>query len=263
MASVQGKYVVITGASGGIGKALALEVAKRGAIPILMARSIDKLEQLSIEIKERYGIKAPFFQLDVRNRADIEATFQLLLKEIPAVDVLVNNAGFGIFDDVQDLSLDDMSNMFEVNVFGLIACTKMVLPLMLEQNSGHIINIASQAGKLATPKSSVYSATKHAVLGFTNSMRMELHDTGIFVTAVNPGPIRTNFFEVADASGQYKQKVEKWMLDPGSVAKEIADAVYTNKREINLPGWMSFGSKVYQLFPGLMEKFAGKAFRQK
>jgi short-subunit dehydrogenase len=263
MADLQGKYIVITGASGGIGKALALEVAKRGATPILMARSLDKLEQVANLIKMNSGKEALFYQLDVRNRQDIEATFKQLFTEIPSVDVLVNNAGFGIFDEVHSLSLDDMSNMFEVNVFGLIACTKLVLPSMLEHNTGHIINIASQAGKLATPKSSVYSATKHAVLGFTNSLRMELHDSALHVTAVNPGPIRTNFFDIADAKGDYKQKVDKWMLDPDKVAIEIANAMVTGKREINLPGWMNMGSTMYQLFPRLVEKFAGKAFRQK
>ena len=263
MAEWKGKYIVITGASGGIGKALALEVAKRGATPVLLARSLDKLEEAAKEIKITTGISAPFYRLDVRKREDVEAAFEKVLEQIPVIDVLVNNAGFGIFDEVHALSLDDMSEMFEVNVFGLIACTKKALPAMLDRNSGHIINIASQAGKLATPKSSVYSATKHAVLGFTNSLRMELHDTGIRVTAVNPGPIRTNFFDIADSSGHYKKNVEKWMLDPEAVAKKIADAMFTNRREINLPGWMGIGSKLYQVFPGLVEKFAGNIFRQK
>ncbi|MEA3321155.1 MAG: SDR family oxidoreductase [Bacillota bacterium] len=263
MASLQGKYIVITGASGGIGKALALEVAKRGATPVLMARSLDKLEQVAAQIKLNYQIEAPVYPLDVRKQTDIEQTFKQLLTEIPAVDVLVNNAGYGKFDEIADLSLDDMSGMFEVNVYGLIACTKMVLPSMLEQNQGHIINIASQAGKIATPKSSVYAATKHAVLGFTNSMRMELYDTNIFVTSVNPGPIRTEFFDIADSSGSYKQKVEKWMLEPEYVAKRIADAMFTRTREINLPGWMNMASKLYQVFPGVVEKLGGKAFRQK
>jgi short-subunit dehydrogenase len=263
MASLQGKYIVITGASGGIGKALTVEVAKRGATPILMARSLDKLEQAAAQIQMNHQVKPLYYQLDVRNRTDIERTFKQLFTEIPVVDVLINNAGFGKFDAVDDLSLEDMSGMFEVNVYGLIACTKMVLPSMRQHNQGHIINIASQAGKLATPKSSVYAATKHAVLGFTNSLRMELHDTNINVTAVNPGPIRTEFFDIADSSGGYKQKVDKWMLEPDKVAEQIANAMFTKRREINLPVWMNMASKLYQLFPGLVEKFGGKAFRQK
>lgn len=235
MTKLNGKHIVITGASGGIGKALAFEVAKRGAIPILLARSLDKLAQVASDIEKEYGIKVRFYQLDVRNNADIERTFQLLLKEIPTVDVLVNNAGYGKFDDVIDLSLDDMSGMFEVNVYGLISCTKMVLPAMLKQNSGHIINVASQAGKIATPKSSVYAATKHAVLGFTNSMRMELHDSNIQVTSINPGPIRTEFFQIADSTGSYQKKVDKWMLEPEFVASKIADAMFTKNVRLTCP----------------------------
>ncbi|CAG9621522.1 SDR family NAD(P)-dependent oxidoreductase [Sutcliffiella rhizosphaerae] len=263
MTNIKSKNVVITGASGGIGKALAVEVAKRGGIPIMMARSIDKLEQIATQIQAEFQVEAKVYQLDVRNKVDIKRTFQQVMAEVSTIDVLVNNAGYGKFDDVVDLSLDDMSGMFEVNVYGVIACTKMVLPPMLKQNSGHIINVASQAGKIATPKSSVYAATKHAVLGFTNSMRMELHDTKIFVTAVNPGPIRTDFFDIADSTGSYKQKVDKWMLDPDMVASRIADVMFTKTREINLPVWMNMASRMYQLFPGIIEKFGGNAFRQK
>ena len=99
---------------------------------------------------------------------------------------------------------------------------------MLKENKGHIINIASQAGKLATPKSSGYSASKHAVLGFTNSLRMELAKTDIYVTAVNPGPIQTNFFSIADQSGNYEKSAEK-----------TVNIIGKPKREVNLPKWMN------------------------
>ena len=261
--TLEGKYICITGASGGIGKEVALEVSKRGAKPILMARSLDKLEEVATQIKSQYNKDAIVIPVDVGNIEQVQAAFSSLLEKVPTVHCLVNNAGFGIFDEVLHMNLNDMEKMFEVNVFGLMACTKLVLPAMIKQNSGHIINIASQAGKLATPKSSVYSATKHAVLGFTNSLRMELHGTNINVTAVNPGPIRTNFFHVADASGDYASKVDKWMLDPSVVASKIVDAMFTNKREINLPGWMNASAKMYALFPTLVEKMAGPAFRKK
>ncbi|WP_096153532.1 MULTISPECIES: SDR family NAD(P)-dependent oxidoreductase [Bacillus] len=261
--TLEGKFICITGASGGIGKEVALEVSKRGATPILMARSLDKLEEVAAQIKSQYNKDAVVIPVDVGNLEQVQEAFSVLLEKVPTVHCLVNNAGFGIFDEVLHMNLSDMEKMFEVNVFGLMACTKLVLPTMMEQNNGHIINIASQAGKLATPKSSVYSATKHAVLGFTNSLRMELHGTNIYVTAVNPGPIRTNFFQVADASGDYASKVDKWMLDSSFVAKKIVDAMFTGKREINLPGWMNATAKAYQLFPTFVEKVAGSAFRKK
>ena len=263
MSKLQEKTIVITGASTGIGELIAYEVAAQGATPILMARSSGRLVEITEKINNRYSINALYYQLDVSDLDSVQAVFSDLFTKVKTVDVLVNNAGFGIFDSVVDADLAQMKAMFEVNVFGLIACTKWVLPKMIAQNSGHIINIASQAGKIATPKSSVYSSTKHAVLGFTNSLRMELSESNIHVTAVNPGPIRTKFFDIADQSGNYAKNVDRFMLDPNAVARKITNAMFTSKREINLPGWMNIGSVLYTLFPTVVEKVGGKAMFKK
>jgi uncharacterized protein len=260
---LKGKNVVITGASSGIGEKIAKEAAASGANVVLLARSSDKLEQISADITSKASSSCYTYTLDVSDLEAVQQTFENIFATVGTVDVLVNNAGFGVFDTVIDAKLEDMKSMFEVNVFGLIACTKMVLPKMVEQNAGHIINIASQAGKIATPKSSIYSATKHAVLGFTNSLRLELAGTNVYVTAVNPGPIRTNFFNVADKSGSYVKNVEKYMLDSEDVAKQIVGLMFTRKRELNLPRWMNTGSVLYQLFPTAVEKIAGNAFYKK
>lgn len=139
----------------------------------------------------------------------------------------------------------------------------MVLPVMKQQKGGHIINVASMAGKIATPKSSVYSATKHAVLGYSNSLRLELADDNVFVTTVNPGPIATNFFNIADEQGTYVKNVQRYMLQPEFVAKKITDAMLTKTREINLPRWMNAGSVIFALFPRLFEKAGKKVFNKK
>jgi short-subunit dehydrogenase len=258
-----GKYIVITGASSGIGEKMAYKVARNGAIPILLARNVEKLAETAKIIEKEFKITCLYKRLDVSDLDSIKATFTDILAHIPRVDILVNNAGFGIFKEVTEATLDELKAMFDVNVFGLIACTKMVLPNMMDNHGGHIINIASQAGKLATPKSSFYSASKHAVLGFTNSLRMEVVKNNIFVSAVNPGPIKTNFFIIADESGTYVKNVEKWMLDPDDVAEKIVRMMLTSKRELNLPQWMNLGSKLYQLFPQFVEKMGGSAFDQK
>lgn len=260
---IRGKIIVITGASSGIGQRVALKAAECGAVPVLLARSEDILRDTARSIKEKYDIDSPYYKADVSNIDELQAVFAEIYRSSGTVDILVNNAGFGIFDEVADADLGQMKAMFEVNVFGLVASTKMVLKDMLKKKSGHIINIASIAGKVATPKSSVYSATKHAVLGFTNSLRMEVRDSGIFVTSVNPGPIRTKFFDIADESGTYVKNVQKYMLDPERVAEKIVDAMLTPKREINLPSWMGMGSTFYQLFPGFVEKVAGKSLFKK
>ncbi|MBB5326287.1 hypothetical protein HNQ34_003421 [Anoxybacillus tepidamans] len=257
-----GKHVVITGASGGLGERIAYEVAKRKGIPVLLARNEEKLANIAAHIEATYNVSCRYEQLDVSDIAAVEAVFHKLLEEMD-IDVLVNNAGFGVFRYVEDIDLKETEEMFAVNVCGLIACTKMVYPHMMKRRSGHIINIASQAGKIATPKSSVYAATKHAVLGFTNSLRMEAAQYGVYVTSVNPGPIETNFFTVADASGDYVKNVKKWMLKADDVARSIVDVMMMPAREVNMPRWMNAGSKLYQLFPTLIETIGKTAFFKK
>jgi short-subunit dehydrogenase len=260
---LSGKNIIITGASSGIGEKIAYKVAENGGRPILIARSEDQLKRVSETIEKQYSVSCPYYKLDIQEIDKIDAAIVEIVEDVGNIHVIINNAGFGIFDSVVDVNLKEMKSMFEVNVFGLIAATKAVLPIMLKNNEGHIINVASQAGKIATPKSSVYAATKHAVLGFTNSLRMELMKTNIYVTSVNPGPIRTKFFDIADKSGSYVKNVERYMLEADFVAHKIVDAIYTSKREINLPGWMNAGSMLFHMFPGIMEKTAGKVFFKK
>ncbi|MBE4910394.1 SDR family oxidoreductase [Bacillus luteolus] len=263
MGRLNGKIVVITGASSGIGERIAYLAAEQGATPILLARSYKALEEIASTIKQRYNVPCAYYELDVSNTVAVGTVFNQILSEHKKVDVLVNNAGFGVFENVIDTDLSKIESMFDVNVLGLVACTKMVLPQMIERNTGHIINIASQAGKISTPKSSVYSATKHAVLGFTNGLRLELANSNVFVTAVNPGPIKTRFFEIADESGNYVKNVEKFMLDPDFVARKVVNTMLIQKRELNLPGWMNMGSIFYYLFPTTFEKIGKKTIFKK
>lgn len=261
--SLKDKNIIITGASGGIGAEMAALCAERGANLVLLARNLEKLNILKAELEDRFQVKVDVYKLDVSNTDEVQAVFSNILQQHGHVDVLVNNAGFGVFREALDAKMDEIKGMFAVNVVGLMACTSMILPKMRQQGSGHIINIASQAGKIATPKSSVYSATKHAVLGYTNSLRLELAEHHIFVTAVNPGPIETNFFTIADEKGTYVKNVQKYMLKPEYVAKKVVDAMLTSTREINLPRWMNAGSIVYTLFPRLFERLGRRAFNQK
>ncbi|WP_026564012.1 SDR family NAD(P)-dependent oxidoreductase [Bacillus sp. UNC41MFS5] len=260
---LKGKNIVITGASGGIGAEIAKLCASSGANLVLLARSISKLEQLRMDLEQKHPVKVDVYQLDVSDTAEIKKVFQRIFDTIGDIDILVNNAGFGVFREAHLATLDEIKGMFDVNVVGLMACTSMVLPKMRERRFGHIINIASQAGKIATPKSSVYSASKHAVLGYTNSLRMELADFNVLVTSVNPGPIATNFFNIADEKGTYVKNVQRFMLKPEYVAEKVVDSMLTKTREINLPRWMNMGSVVYVLFPRLFERIGRRAFNQK
>ena len=258
-----GKNIVITGASGGIGAEIAKLCAANGANLVLLARSADKLEQLKMDLEARHHVQVAAFRLDVADTDQVQEVFRQIFETIGDIDVLVNNAGFGIFRAAHEASIAEIKRMFEVNVVGLMACTSMVLPKMRERRYGQIINIASQAGKIATPKSSVYSATKHAVLGYSNALRMELSDDNIQVTTVNPGPIATNFFTIADEQGTYVKNVQRFMLKPEYVAQKIVASMLTKTREINLPRWMNMGSVVYVLFPRLFERIGKRVLNKK
>lgn len=263
MKKLKNKVVLITGASSGIGRQLAVDLARKGAKLILVARSEDKLMNVKKQIEESGAYPPAVWSLDVGDRKRVDQLLPSLLNEMPPIDVLINNAGFGKFDAFVDADMKDIEAMFDVNVLGLMRFTSHVLPRMIAKGQGHIVNVASQAGKLATPKSSGYSASKHAVLGFSNSLRMEMKEHNIFVTTVNPGPINTSFFETADSSGTYIKNVEKMMLSSEKVSKEIIVAIEKGRREVNLPGWMNVGAKLYHTAPGVVEKVAGKFFDQK
>ncbi|PPA71330.1 SDR family NAD(P)-dependent oxidoreductase [Jeotgalibacillus proteolyticus] len=257
------KTILITGASSGLGFELAKKCAELGASIYLVGRNEQRLARIVEECGALGAKEVKAYSFDLTALESIPGLITQIEEESGGIDALINNAGFGLFERLDQTPEKTVQDMFSVNVLALIALTKAVIPLMQKRGHGHIINIASQAGKLATPKSSIYSATKHAVLGFSNSLRMELADEGIAVTAINPGPIDTAFFELADNSGSYTKSVKRWMLSPEKVAAKTVAILFTTKREVNLPGWMNLASKLHSLAPGLVERAGKKGFNQK
>lgn len=260
---IEGKKIIITGASDGLGAQFALRIAESGGIPILIARSFEKMEALSSRIREEYAIESYIYPCDLIDREELENTFDKVLGEHERIDCLINNAGVGKFDAILETNEADLIRMFQLNVFAMISTIQYMLPHFRKNGAGHIVNIASQAGKLATPKSSGYCASKHAILGYTNVLRQEAREMGVYVTAANFGPVRTSFFETADPGGDYAKSVAKYMLDPDVVARKVIGLLFTKKRELNMPGWMELGSKLYQLMPGPMEVVLKRQFNKK
>jgi short-subunit dehydrogenase len=260
---LKNKIVVITGGSSGIGAVLAEAVIHQGAKPLLISRSAEKLKQTADSILTKTNQEVTWYAADVSNKIEISKVFSDIYSNHQNIDILVNNAGFGLFRSTWETSEESFEAMMNVNYFGTVYCTKHVLEQMMNTRKGHIINVASLAGKIGTPKSSAYSASKHAVLGFTNSLRHEVRPFGIHVTAVNPGPVRTPFFDIADSEGSYVKKVDYMMLEASYVVNKIVQAMAKPKREINLPYWMDIGSRLYQMFPHLMDKIVGQQMNRK
>ncbi|WP_087972148.1 SDR family NAD(P)-dependent oxidoreductase [Oceanobacillus rekensis] len=257
------KKVIVTGASSGIGERLCMSIAMNGGIPIMLARSIDTLADIQLRIENKLGAESFIYKIDLQNQADIEPIINQILIEHDHIHGLINNAGIGIFDSVIDMRLTDVSQMFQLNVYAPMKISQLLIPHFIENNNGHMINIVSQAAKISTPKSAAYGASKHALLGFTNTLRQEVRQHNIFVTAVNLGPVHTNFFSIADPSGTYQKNVERYMLDPDRVAKKVVHHLFSKKRELNMPFWMEIGSVLYRLFPQLMETLLKRQFSKK
>lgn len=255
-----GKVVAITGASSGIGAEMARLFAASGAKVIMLARSKEKLTLLKQQFD---GDVVPLY-FDVTDSEMIQTTVEEWHRSHKPIDIWINNAGFARFERFQKADIASFEQMMNVNYMGVVRCTHAVLPFMLERNQGHVINIASMAGKIGTSKSTGYSATKHAVLGFTNSLRQELSDTGVKISAVNPGPVKTPFFDLADPDGEYLKNLPKWfVLTPEKVAQSVLHMIVRGKRESNIPRIGSWAVTLFLLFPGLFEKIAGKVMDRK
>lgn len=250
--SLKNKIVLITGGSSGIGEATAYEAAKRGAIVVLCARNLDRLNMVAKHCLILSGRPSFAYQLDVSDPDQIDSVLKTVSHEVGSIDVLVNSAGFGDMQAIYDEPRQTMEAMVKVNVLALMYLSRCVAKQMMNQGYGAIVNLGSVAGKIPTPNSSVYSATKAAVINFSNVLRMELADYGIQVLTVNPGPVETNFFDQADPKGTYLSHLPSaFMLHPAVIAQRIWNHVGYSTREINIPRYFSAVAIGYQLFPGL------------
>jgi NAD(P)-dependent dehydrogenase (short-subunit alcohol dehydrogenase family) len=186
MAASEKKVIIITGASSGIGKETALTLVREGHVVYGAARRVEQMR----DIVDAGGHA---MELDVTDEAKVRGVVARILDETGRIDVLINNAGFGVFGAIEDTSLDDARRQFEVNLFGVAAVTKAALPTMRAQESGRIINVTSMGGKIYTPLGAWYHASKFALEGWSDCLRLEVSQFGIDVVIVEPGAIATEF----------------------------------------------------------------------
>ncbi|BDP53471.1 short-chain dehydrogenase [Enterococcus faecium] len=261
--NLEDKVVLVTGSSGGLGAQICYEAAKQGAIVISCARRMAFVEGVRDECRRLSGKEAYAFKVDVSNPESVDELYEKVMEEVGRVDILVNNAGFGIFEDFLTFATTSISSETSLMRRKARVLTQKFAIVPTFTRQGHIINIASMAGKMATAKSTVYSATKFAVLGFSNALRLELKPLGVAVTTVNPGPIETNFCDKADPSGSYLEKVGQIVLEPAKLAKMIVRNMRHPKREINQPFILEVASKFYTLFPTIGDYLASGIFNKK
>ena len=198
---MKNKWALITGASSGIGKELALIHANKGGNLVLLARREKELQELRGQIIESFNVTVHVITIDLTEQKAISIVMKFLSEQQITIDVLMNNAGFGGYGLFVDRSISADLNMVDLNIKTLIALTHAVLPNMKKQGSGYILNTASTAGFLPGPLQATYFATKAFVVSFTEAISYELKDTGISVTALCPGPVKTEFEKTAGMEG--------------------------------------------------------------
>jgi NADP-dependent 3-hydroxy acid dehydrogenase YdfG len=206
-----GKVWLVTGASAGFGRELVEYLLAQGARVVATARKVDGLK----ELETRYPETALVAAIDVTDQQQVETAVRAAVKGFGRVDVLVNNAGYGMVGAVEESAEGEYRPMFETNVFGLIKVTQAVLPQMRKQGSGHVVNLSSIGGLVATPGFGLYNATKFAVEGLSEALAQELKPLGIGVTIVEPGPFRTKF--LGKAGGEAAHKIPEYEQTAGKM----------------------------------------------
>jgi Short-chain dehydrogenases of various substrate specificities len=250
---LNGKVVVITGASMGIGEAIGLEFVRHGASVVFSSRDASRAEAA----RQRIGSTERTFATacDVTMRAEIERMLQETLSRLKRVDVWVNNAGFGLMDAVASMDMRECRRMFDTNLFGVLDAMQVVAPVMKQQGSGCIINVASTAGHIAVPYMAAYCASKHALRAIGNAARLELRGTGVNVLTVCPGYISTDF-SVNAVKGKERLRLgaaAKRGITADRVARATIRAYAGKKREISVPWRDHIVIKLYETFPSLVD----------
>ncbi|MBI4064205.1 MAG: SDR family oxidoreductase [Elusimicrobia bacterium] len=228
--NVRGKTALITGGAGGLGKALAECFLKQGAKVVLWDINAGALAAAHQELSALGNIRA--YPVDITDRHEVSAVAQMIKREVGFIDILNNNAGIVYGGDFLSLSEEQIIRTVEVNFLAALWCTKTFLPEMMEKNSGHIVMTASAAGLLGVPGMSVYAASKHALIGFAESLRLELKRRGkqkIGITIACPSFIKTGLFD-----GVRPPTLTPW-LNPGDLAEKIFQAVLKNRLYVREP----------------------------
>jgi 3-oxoacyl-[acyl-carrier protein] reductase len=223
---VNGKVAVVTGATKGIGKAIAKALVEAGAKVSICGRDEAEVHKTVSELNRLSDSRATGTVCDVRNYEDVRALFQHTIEHFGGVDILINNAGIGIFTTVENISPDDFRAVLETNVFGVFYCCHEAIPRMKQRGGGYIINISSLAGANPHPQMAAYNASKFGLNGFSEALMQEVRHDGIKVSYIMPGSVNTEF------GGDEPNDSKNWQLQPSDITLTVMDLLHHPDRSL-------------------------------
>lgn len=247
--TIKNKVALVTGSSSGMGFATAITMARAGIHTYASMRNLKKSKTI-IELARAEKLPLQVLQLDVNDKKSVKEAITKIVTEKERIDVLVNNAGYGLFGSLEDVSIEEMKAQFETNFFGVIRVTQLVLPIMRKQKSGTIVNVSSVGGRIGLPILSAYQSTKFALEGLSESMSYELEPFGIKVVIIEPGAIRSNimnssiwakkaqdpkspyFSQLQKIKDHFKSMMENESSPPEEVAKVILEAITSENPQL-------------------------------
>jgi short-subunit dehydrogenase len=252
---LQGKTILITGASSGIGRAVALKAAEDKGTVIISARNEDKLNTVKEEVESK-GATCIVIPVDVTKPEEIKKLFLEATKENKVIDVVFNNAGLGFIGNIWELTVEQIQTMINVNTTGMILVSKYAAEVMVRQRKGHLIMTSSLAGLIVVPQWSVYCATKWAVTGFADTIRFELKPYNVNVTTLHPGAVKTDFFAKDKADIDIKAMGDA--IPASEVAQAVYDSIFTNTQKILVPKMAKNYALISKYMPGIVQKLIEK-----
>lgn len=263
MSHYKNKVAVITGAASGIGHALATKLAQQGCHLALVDRNLEGLNLVKLEA-EKLGVRCLIKNVDVSNSEDFQSFATSVVTEFGTVDLLFNNAGVSLIDSVANQSLEDFHWLMNINFWGVVHGVNAFLPILRESPNAHIVNVSSLFGLLALPLQSAYNASKFAVRGFTESLKMEMAGTNVSVHCVHPGGIKTNITnnaKVSTANVEKSKIIADFNKHAKTTSEQAADVILQgidkNKRRILIGSDAKLLDRIVRWFPNTYEKILG------
>ena len=224
--NLNGKVAIVTGSTKGIGRAIAETLVREGLNVCVSARKADEVERAVRELSDAGKGNVTGVVCDVRDYDEVKALFEHTVSEFGGVDVLVNNAGIGIFGRVDETEPEEFRAVVETNLFGVFYCCREAIPQMKKRGGGYIINISSLAGTNAHPQMAVYNASKFGLNGFSEALMQEVRHDGIKVSYIMPGSVNTHF------GGDEPEESKSWQLQPSDIARVVVDLLHHDDRSL-------------------------------